>query len=83
MAEEWRNGINNMFKKHKIEAHHGMIVHKVLMAPLWRFTRLKKSFVNIQERHVVTLLAITKVKRTVNQTNKGITHPWGEKKKKG
>lgn len=50
----------NVSKIPKIEAHHGMIVHKVLMTPLWRFTRLEKSFINIQEGHMVTLLAITK-----------------------
>lgn len=36
-------------------AHHGVVVYMVLVAPVWRFTRLDKSSVHVQEGNMITL----------------------------
>jgi hypothetical protein len=43
-----------------IHTHHGMVVHKILVTPLWWFTRLMKTLVYIKKCYMVTLYKLLK-----------------------
>jgi hypothetical protein len=57
-----------------IHTHHGMVVHKILVTPLWWFTRLMKTLVYIKKCYMVTLYKLLKdqiklLKKTVRTTH--------------